>query len=125
MAKTVHDDVLDQALNYVKTNATRLSACSQQPTTYTEAITTYKLAIKTISSIDFTGPVNGDVSGRKVTTNSQAGVTVDSTGDATHIALCDSVNSKLLMVTTCTTQTLTSGNTVNFPAYDFEINDPS
>lgn len=59
MAKIVHDDVLDGALNYVKNNTTRISVCSTQPTTYTEAITTYKLAIKTITGTDFTGPANG------------------------------------------------------------------
>lgn len=56
MSKSVHDDVLDGALNVVKNNATRICVCSTQPTTYTEAITTYKLAIKTITSADFTGP---------------------------------------------------------------------
>lgn len=125
MAKSVHDDVLDQSLSYVKTNGTRICVCSAQPTTYTEAITTYKLAIKTISSSDYTGPANGDSSGRKITVNQAATITVDSTNTATHVALADSVNSKLLYVTTCTSQSLTSGNTVTIPAWDIEIADPS
>jgi len=33
--------------------------------------------------------------------------------------------SVLYYVTTCTSQALTSGNTVNFPAWDIEIADPS
>lgn len=125
MAKSVHNDVLDQALNYIKNNATRICVCSTEPTTYTEAITTYKLAIKTISSSDFTGPADGDTNGRKVTSNAHNGVTVDASGTALHIALCDSVNSKLLYVTTCTSQALTAGNTVNIPAWDVELADPS
>ena len=36
MAKTVHDDVLDGALNIIKNNCTRQVACSAQPTTYAE-----------------------------------------------------------------------------------------
>lgn len=125
MAKIVHDDVLDGALNIIKNNATRICVCSTQPTTYTEAITTYKLAIKTITSADFTGPANGDTSGRKLTSNAQSGITVDASGTAAHIALCDSANSKLLYVTTCTSQALTAGNTTNIPAWDVEIADPA
>lgn len=125
MAKTVHDDVLDGALNIVKNNGTRLCVCNAQPTTYTQAIATFKLAIKTITSGDFTGPADGDSSGRKLTVNQQAGITVDADGTAVYIAVCDSVNSKLLLVTTCTSQVLTSGNTVTVPAFKEEIADPT
>jgi len=132
MGKTVHDDLLDGALNILKNNGTRLCVCSAEPTTYNEAMTTYdggagkyKLAIKTISAADFTGPADGDVSGRKITVNQQAGVPVDATASATHIAICDSVNSKLLLVTTCTSQPLTLGNTVTIPAFKEEYADPT
>lgn len=125
MAKSVHDNVLDAALNYVKNNATRICVCNAQPLTYTEAVTTYKLAIKTITSTDFTGPANGDTSGRKLTSNQHASITVDSSGNATHIALADSATSTLLEVTTCTLQALTAGNTVTIPAWDEEIADPA
>lgn len=33
MGKFTHDDVLDAALNEIKTNATRICVCSAQPTT--------------------------------------------------------------------------------------------
>lgn len=124
MAKTIHTDVLDQALNYLKNNTTRICICSAQPTTYTEAITTYKLVIKTVTSADFTGPAAGDTSGRKMTSNAQSGVTIDSSGTALFAAWADSSNTKLLFVTTCTSQALTSGNTANIPAFDYEIGDP-
>lgn len=83
------------------------------------------MAIVTIDSADFTGPANGDTNGRKLTVAQQATITVDSSGTAQHIALADSANSKLLYVTTCTSQALTSGNTVTVPAWDIEIADPS
>ena len=124
MAKLVDDSVLDGALNIVKNGATQLSVCSAQPTTYTQATSTYKLALKTgLTSGSFTGPANGDTSGRKLTVNEQASITVDATGDATHVALCSA--SVLLYVTTCTTQALTSGNSVTVPNWDVEIADPS
>ena len=125
MGKSVHDDVLDQSLNYVKTNGLRLCLCSQEPTTYTEAITTYKLADVDIDNTDYTGPANGDTSGRKVTINAQTGVTVDSSGTSNHAAIVDTVNSKLLLVTTHTGQALTAGNTVDIGSFKQEIADPT
>lgn len=126
MAKIVHDDVLDGALNIIKNNCTRMTACSAQPTTYIEGNATYALADVTMAGTDFT-VANGDTSGRKVTVAAKSAVPIDTSGDATHIALLDVTNSKLLFVTTCTTLTLTAGagNTVNFPAWDDEIADPS
>lgn len=126
MPKTVHDDVLDGAHNIVKNNCTRQTACSAEPTTYTEGNATYALAHVTLASGDFTN-ANGDTSGRKCTVAAKSGALIDTSGTATHIALLDVSNSKLLRVTTCTSLALTANgsNTVNFPAWKFEIQDPT
>lgn len=126
MAKTVHDDVLDGASNILKNNVTRQVACSAQPTTYTEANATYALADVTLASGDFT-LANGDTNGRKVTVAAKSGVLIDTSGTATHVALLDVTNSKLMYVTTCTSLALTANgsNTVNFPAWDIEFADPT
>ena len=126
MAKSVHNDVLDGALNIVKNNATRQTACSAEPTTYAEGNATYALADVTVASGDFTN-ADGDTSGRKCTVAAKSGVLIDASGTATHIALLDVTNSKLLYVTTCTSQALTANgsNTVDFPSWKFEIADPS
>lgn len=121
MGKSVHNDVLDAALNELATG-TIMTACSAEPTSRTEAVTTYALADVTMAGGDYTN-ADGDTSGRKCTVGAKSGVTVDTTGTATHIAICD--GSVLLYVTTCTSQALTSGNTVDFPAWDVEIADPS
>jgi len=122
MAKTVHDDVLDGAFNILN-DADIMTACSAQPTTRTEAVTTYKLAdVAMTPGTDYT-IANGDTSGRKCTVAAKSAVPVDTTGDAIYVALCDAT--RLLYVTSCTLQTLTSGNTVNFPAWDVEIADPT
>jgi hypothetical protein len=124
MGKLVDNSILDAALNAIKNGVTQLCVCSTQPTTYAEATATYKLAIKTgLTSGSFTGPVDGDVSGRKLTINQEATLTVDTGGNAQHIALCS--GSVLLYVTTSTAQTLIAGNTVTVPAWDIEIADPS
>lgn len=124
MAKTLSDAVLDGSLNVVKNNATQLCVCNAQPTTYTEATDTFKLAIKTgLTSSNYTGPAD-HTSGRKLTVNEQTGITVDASDDAIYIALCGTA-SDLYVVTTCTSQTVTAGNTVDVPAWNIILPDPT
>lgn len=123
MAKSVHNDVLDGALNIIKNNCTRMTVCSAEPTTYTEANATFALADVTMASGDFTA-ADGDITGRKLTIAAKNSVAVDTSGTATHVALLDVTGTKLLFVTTCVPQVLTSGNTVNFPSWKDEIADP-
>jgi Flp pilus assembly protein TadG len=124
MAKSVHDDVLDGALNIVKNNCTRMTLCSAEPTTYTEGNATFALADVTMAAGDFTA-ANGDTSGRKLTVAAKNAVPVDASGTSTHVALLDVTNSKLLYVTTHTSQALTSGNTANIGSWKIEIADPT
>jgi hypothetical protein len=127
MAKYANDAGLDAALAWYA-DCDELNVCSAQPTTYTEAITTYSLADVAVTpgagNGDFT-IANGDTSGRKLTVAAQTAIPVDTTGTATHIALTKSWDTTLRYVTTCTSQGLTSGNTVNTPAFDFELGDPT
>jgi len=125
MAKAAPDIIMDGALDVIAT-ATRMIACSAQPTTYTEANATYALADVTMAGGDFT-KANGDTSGRKVTMGAKSSVLIDASGTATHVALVRVSDSALIYVTTCTSQALTANgsNTVNFPAWDIEIADPA
>lgn len=123
MAKSVNDDSMDAALNDTKNNVTQIHACSSQPTTRTEAVTTFQLASATITSTDFTGPANGDTSGRKLTFDGKTGATIDNSGTATHVAMTD--GTRLLDVTTCTSQALTAAGTVDFGSFKREIADPT
>lgn len=126
MARSVSDDVLDGAWNIIKNNCTRQVLCSAEPTTYTEANATYALADVTVDSTDFT-IANGDTSGRKVTVAAQNGVLIDGSGTATHVALLDVSGTRLLYVTTTTSQALTANgsNTVNIGSWKAEILDPA
>lgn len=133
MAKFSHDNVLDAGLKVISgdsitndtTNNRDLCVCSSQPTTRTEAVTTYCLAKTTLTkSTDFTIADNtASPYGRKVTTASKSSVSVTASGTANYIAICDGTN--LLVVTTCTSQALTSGNTVTIPAFSIIISDPT
>ncbi len=130
MAKTVDDVVLDAALNHIKTTADKLVVCIGAPVSYAEANTNSpsgkRCGQRAITSANFTGPVNGDVSGRKLTVNQQTGITVDVTGTADHVALVDDTASVLLAVTSLSaSQAVTAGNSMTVNAFDLEIADPT
>jgi len=124
MAKLLPDGIIDGMLAYIRELVTGISVCSTQPTTYAQATSTYKLAdVNGITSTKFTLQ-DGAVSGRRITLAAQNGLTIDTTGTAAHVAWWSTTGSGLLiLVTTCTTQALTTGNTVNVPAHDFEVRD--
>lgn len=119
MAKFSDDSVLDAALNKVATS-TILCLNTSQPADRAAAIADNLMPEATPS---FTGPANGDISGRKITVDASNGNTADTPGTATHVSLSDA--STLLYVTTCTSQVISAGNTVNIGAWDIEIADPS
>jgi hypothetical protein len=115
---------MDAAFDYLD-QCDKMTVCNAQPTTYAEANATFALAdVAMTPDTDFT-KANGDTSGRKVTVAAKSGVTVDTSGTATHVALIRTTDSSLRYVTTVTSQALTSGNTVNIPAWDIEIADPA
>lgn len=124
MAKNAPDAFMDAAFDWVD-QSNLMVVCSAEPTTYAEATSTYALAdVAMTPDTDFTKAA-GSPSGRKVTVAAKSSVPVDTTGTATHIALVRSTDSSLRYVTTCTSQALTSGNTVNIPAWAITIPDPS
>lgn len=124
MGKSQNDLMLDAAFDWVRARVTQITVCNAEPTTYAEATSTYKLADGAITSTDLSVG-DGDTSGRKVTIASQTNLTVDTTDTASHVALAGSTGSTLLLVTTVTTQALTTGNTVSVPTWDDEIGDAS
>ncbi len=124
MGKYVADAVLDGALNVIKSNCTRQTVCSAQPTTYAEGNATYALADVTMSSTDFTN-ANGDSSGRKTTVAAKTGVTVDVSGTVTHAALLNVSGTELQYVTTTASQAVAAGGTVDIGSWKIEIQAPT
>jgi hypothetical protein len=120
MTKLLADSVLDGPEGILD-NGTRMVICSGAPANFA-GIAAVALADVVIDSSDFT-PGNGDTSGRKVTVGAQSGVTVDTSGTATHLSIDDGTT--LLLVTEVTSQALTAGNTINVPAFDVEFRDPT
>lgn len=125
MAKALGVEVQNAALTNISANGNQLVVCSAQPTTYAEANATYKLASVALAPGDFTQAA-GDVSGRKVTVGAKAGIAVATSGTANHLAIIDTVNSLIKSVTTCTSQAINTGGTVDTPAYKvLEVQNPT
>lgn len=120
MGKKVADSVLDAALDKIAT-ATSQIALAAEPADRAAAISG-ALATATMAGGDYTN-ANGDTSGRKVTVGAKSGVSITATGTCTHLALID--GTELLYVTTVTSKALTNGDTVDMPAWDIELADPS
>ena len=121
---TLNDRVFDNGLTVLDTEANRVDICSQEPTTYAAATSTYTLGNTT--SISISAPTDGDTSGRKVTLAAITGASVSGTGDATHYAISDTSNTRLLVTGSLSaSQAVTSGNTFSLNAVDIELNDPS
>lgn len=118
MAKKADDTFLDAALDDIAANGTVYHINTAEPATRAASITD-SLATQALVGGDYTKAA-GDTSGRKTTIAQKAGISIDVTGTATHVAIIDA-GSRLIYVTTCTSQLLTSGGTVTIPAWDIEI----
>lgn len=120
---TLNDRVFDNGLTVLDTEANRLDICSQEPTTYAAATSTYTLGNKTSLSIG--APADGST-GRKVTVSAITDGAVSASGTATHYAIVDTVNSRLLATgALASSQVVTSGNTFTLAAFDIRIPDPA
>lgn len=138
MARLVNDAVLDAALNYIADNGNTLHVCEGQPTEVTggtldDAGTVgtppfvaelARFTVQTTTVNPDYAIADGDTNGRKLTISAQTNGSITTSGDANHLAITDNANN-LIYVTTITTQTITSGGTVDTSAWDIEIADPT
>lgn len=101
---------------------TRIDICTQEPTTYTEATSTYTKGNKTSVSAGAASDRTGG--GRKTTIPSTTGGNVTGTGTVTHYAWTDPANSRLLGAAALSaSQAVTSGNTFSTSAFDIGVPD--
>lgn len=109
----MHEDIYKNGSQDIKDNATLYTACSQQPTTRTEAISTYKLCDVSVTSSDFSWGQTS--SGWVLTVAAKPNIGVDSDGEVTHVAIVD--GSKLLLVNVTEPLQIYAGGLFNFPSF--------
>lgn len=120
---SLNDRVFDNGLSVLDTEANKITITSAEATTYTEGNATYALGNTT--SISIAAPSDRTGGGRKVTVSAVTTGSVTANGTATHYAILDTTNSRLLATGSLTaTQVVTSGNTFTLSAFDIGIPDP-
>jgi hypothetical protein len=121
---TLGDRVFDNGLTVLDTEANAIHVTSQEATDYTEATSTYTLGNSTSLSIG--SPEDRSGGGRKVVVAAISDGSITGTGTATHYAIVDTVNSRLLATAALTaSQSVTSGNTFTLATFDIGIPDPA
>lgn len=116
----IADHIRDNGLTALDTEANRLDICTQEPTTYAEATSTYTKGNKTSLSVG--APANRSPDGRKVTVAAITDGSVTGTGTVTHWAITDTANSRLLATGALSaSQAVTSGNVFTLGTIDIGI----
>lgn len=130
MARLADNDVLDNGLDSMKAAvdavAGEMTICEGAPTTFEHADSNKGTATGKVLArvVNPTLTIADDTSGRKVTISAETGITIDVSGTADHIALTDG-STKLWFATTCTSQALVAGGTVDVPAWKINVQDPT
>ena len=116
--------VLDSGLSVLTGEVNKLTICSQEPANYTEGNATYALGAKTSASVG--SPGDASPNGRKVTVAAVTDGAVTATDTATHWALLDTANSRLLAAGALSSpQAVSNGNTFTLGTFDIRIPDPA
>jgi hypothetical protein len=122
MAKFANDLIMDAAFDFVIAEAERIVVATGDAAFVYASLAAITLADNAIGTIT---KANGDTNGRKANVPQHTAVPIDSNGTATHVHVVDDTGTRILLVTTCTSQVLTSGGTVTIPTWDEEIGDPT
>lgn len=121
---TLNDRVFDNGLTVLDTEANAIHITSQEVASYAEATSTYTLGNST--SLSFGAPQDRSGGGREVVAAAVSDGSVTGTGTATHYAIVDTANSRLLATGSLTaSQAVTSGNTFTLSSFSVGIPDPA
>jgi len=124
MAKWQNDLMLDAALTYV-CNVDKVIICTSQPTTYSQANSTYKLGIASFTLATST-ITSGSSSGRKLPVVKASSVAITGSGKMQHVALVDAGSTALLYVTTIPASSqasVSASDKVNMAAWSITLKD--
>jgi len=121
---TLNNRVFDNGLSVLDTEANKITLTSQEATTYTEGNATYALGSST--SLSIAAPSDRTGGGREVVVAAISDGSISADGTATHYAILDTVNSRLLATGSLTeTQVVSAGNTFTLGSFTIGIPDPA
>lgn len=113
---TIADRVYDFGLTVLDTEATTLHICTAEPTTFTQAATTFSIGNKALAAGDITLAA-GSPNGRQANLLALSGGNVTASGTAAYYAVLDTANSRLLLTGALAAGVVVvSGSTFTTPA---------
>lgn len=118
----LNDLALDEGLDWVDTNGTRVDILSQEAAVYGD-IATYGLGNKTGVNPD--APADRGGGGRMVNIPAITDGSVTGDGTATHWALSDGASLLVASYSLATGQGVSNGNTFTLTAFEVGIPDPA
>lgn len=123
MANVVGDYALDNGLNAIHNLADKIFICSQDPLSYTDAVSNYALGNNNFGvGGAFGAPGAGSPNGRQITSVAITAGTVTATGTAAKWAVVDSVNARLLANgSLAAAQAVTSGNQFTLAPFNIRL----
>lgn len=124
----INTRVQDSGIDILNTEADAIHILSAEADTYTEATVTFTLGLK-----DFGGagtavgaPATGTPNGRSVATAAVTDGAVTATGTASHWAIVDNINSRVLASgPLASSQSVTNGNVFTLPSFTIRSADPT
>lgn len=121
---TLNNRVFDNGLSVLDLEANKITITSQEATTYAEGNATFALGSST--SLSIAAPSDRTGGGREVVVAEVTDGSVSVSGTATHYAILDTVNSRLLATGTLTaSQAVSAGNTFTLGSFTIGIPDPA
>lgn len=119
--------VYDNGLSVLDTEANSLVITNAEATTFAQANTTFKLGEAVGGNYPGIGaPAAGSPNGRQVTVAATTNGQVTATGTASHWALIDTVNTRILAAgPLAATQGVTNGNVFTLPSFTVRIPAPA
>lgn len=121
---SLNNRIFDNGLSVLDTEANAIYITSAEATTYTQATSTYALGLA--SSISVSAPQDRTAGGREVVVSAVTSGVVNTSGTATHYAIVDTVNSRLLATNTLSNpQAVVTGNSFSLTAINVGIPNPA
>ena len=120
---TLSNAVFDDGLSVLTANGTRIDICSTEPTTYTEATSTYTLGNDATLSIG--SPADRTGGGREVTVAAISDASVTGTGTAAFYAITNGSDTLYATGSLSSSQGVSNGNTFSLGSFTIGIPDPA
>ena len=121
MAKSANNLFFSEGLDGVTNSVNQMHICSQEPTTYTEATSTFSLGSVSMAPADMPQS-DGSPSGRKITVAAKT-INGSATGTGNHMALVETGATTLWIVTTVPNVGITTGVDQPFNSWTITILD--